>query len=834
LVEFEKREEKSPDSLCVCLDYKYFCGLFRKGGTIELNQNNTNEEELKNTPEAETQDVEATSQKQEEASETSEESNNQTEQSEPVAKKGEDVKEEEPKMPSPESVTPGDFDWSMDKEGFSTYSDQERKQLENMYSGTVKSLDENSLVMGKVVSMTKKDVVLNVGHKSDGLVARTEFRDMPDLAVGDEVEVWVESTEDALGQLVLSRKKAIQESAWDKILDARENGNILKGYVKSRTKGGLVVDLLGMDAFLPGSQIDVKPIRDYDIYVGKTMEFKVVKVNEAFKNVVISHKALIEDDIEAQKGEILSKLEKGQVLEGTVKNMTSFGVFVDLGGVDGLLHITDISWGRINHPEEVLELDQKINVVVLDFDDEKKRISLGLKQLTPHPWEKLSDDIKEGSKVKGKVVTVADYGAFVEIEPGIEGLIHVTEMSWSQHLRNPQDFLNVGDEVEAKVLSLDKEENKMSLGLKQLTEDPWENIEQVYPVDSKHTGIVRNLTNYGLFVELSEGVDGLVHVSDLSWSKKIKHPAEFTKKGEELEVVVLEIDKDNRRLSLGHKQIDENPWDTFATIFAEGTEHEGTVIEVNDKGAVFLMPYGVEAFAPGKHTKKEDKTPIKVDDVLQLRVIEFNKDAKRILVSHTDIWKEVERSKRSADEAENTRKKTRASKNVQRVNQNVERATLGGELDVLSKLKKQMENQAEEETTEAKETKKEEAPAKAKKEEAKEEPKPKKAKAKKAEPKKEKSVEEPAEPKVDLKAMQDELIEALGKGDASSTDDLKRVNGIGPVYEKKLNELGIFSYDQLAKLDAASIEKLETLTKWSGRVERDNWVEQAKALASEK
>lgn len=585
---------------------------------------------------------------------------------------------------------PDDFDWSQDKAGFGAYDESQNKDLKDMYANTIKQVDEKTLVMGKVVSISADDVLIDIGFKSDGLVSFTEFRDTPDLAVGDEVEVYVDETENALGQLVLSRKKAVQEGAWERIQEIMESGEIVKGYIQSRTKGGLVVDVMGMDAFLPGSQIDVKPVRDYDQYVGKTMEFKVVKINEVYKNVVISHKAIIEDDIEAQKAEMISKLEVGQVLEGMVKNMTSFGVFVDLGGLDGLLHITDISWGRINHPEDVLELDQKIQVAVLEFDNEKKRISLGMKQLTAHPWDSMKA-LEAGEKVKGKVVTVADYGAFVEIEAGVEGLIHVSEMSWSQHLRNPSDFIKVGDEVDAVVLDIDKEEHKLSLGLKQLTSDPWQSIEEKYPVDSKHTGIVRNLTNYGLFVELEEGVDGLVHVSDLSWSKKIKHPAEFTKKGENLEVVVLEIDRDNRRLSLGHKQIDENPWDTFATVFRLGSDHEGVISEINDRGVIFTLPYGVEGFAPKKHTKKEDGTEVKMDETLNVRVIEFNKDAKRILVSHTDIWKEVERAQRSEQDASNKRRSANTNKYVEKMNKSVERSTLG-ELDVLANLKAKMES----------------------------------------------------------------------------------------------------------------------------------------------
>ncbi|MBI1221272.1 MAG: 30S ribosomal protein S1 [Bacteroidetes bacterium] len=597
----------------------------------------------------------------------------------------------------------------MDDQGFGNYTDDEKKDLEKLYDGTLNEINENELVKGTVVSITDKDVVLNIGFKSDGLIARTEFRDMPELKIGDQVEVMIESKEDRLGQLVLSRKKAISERAWENIVAAHENDTIVEGYVKTRTKGGLVVDVMGMDAFLPGSQIDIKPIRDYDIYVGQTMQFKVVKINQLFKNVVISHKALIEDDIEAQKSDILSKLEKGQVLEGVVKNMTSFGVFIDLGGLDGLLHITDISWGRINHPEEVLQLDQKINVVVLDFDDDKKRISLGLKQLQSHPWDSLPEGIEVGAKVKGKIVTVADYGAFLEIAPGVEGLIHVSEMSWSQHLRNPQDFMKVGDEIEAVILTLDKEERKMSLGIKQLYPDPWVNIEEKYAVGTKHTGVVRNLTNYGLFVELEEGVDGLVHVSDLSWSKKIKHPSEFVKKDQELEVVVLEVDKENRRLSLGHKQLEDNPWDTFEELFPIDSEHEGTILKIADKSAVVALPYGVEGYAPLRQLKKEDGSNAKEDEVLSFRVIEFSKENRRITVSHTAVWKEDER----AEKAE--KKETKSSKGgVKKVATTGEKDTLG-DLDALSALKEQMDAQ------EKKATVKKAAPKKAAK---KEEPAP--------------------------------------------------------------------------------------------------------------
>lgn len=583
-----------------------------------------------------------------------------------------------------------DFDWSMDNAGFGNYNNDERNRMESLYEKTLNVITEKQLVKGAVVALTDKEVVLNIGFKSDGLIALSEFRDLPELKVGDQVEVFVESTEDATGQLLLSRKKAMNERAWENIVKAHENDEIVEGYVKSRTKGGLVVEVLGLDAFLPGSQIDIKPIRDYDIYVNRTMQFKVVKLNHQFKNVVVSHKVLIEDDIEAQKSDILRKLEKGQVLEGVVKNMTSFGVFIDLGGLDGLLHITDISWGRINHPEEVLHLDQKINVVVLDYDPEKNRISLGLKQLTPHPWESLSTDLEVGKKIKGKVVTVADYGAFVEIAAGVEGLIHVSELSWSSHLRNPQDFLKVGDEIEAMILSIDKEERKMSLGVKQLTDDPWGNISEKYPVGSRHKGVVRNMTSYGLFVELEPGVDGLVHVSDLSWTKKIKHPNEFVKKDQELDVVVLELDIENRRLSLGHKQLEENPWDTFETIFPVGSEHDATVLKIQDKSATLALPYGVEGYATLKQLQKQDKTNAREDEVISVKVIEFNKEGKRIVVSHTALWKEDEMKK--ADEAEKKAQKDseKAAKSVKKINEKNERSTMA-ELEGLSELKAKME-----------------------------------------------------------------------------------------------------------------------------------------------
>ena len=583
-----------------------------------------------------------------------------------------------------------DFDWDFNEKKFGNYSQEDREKLEKMYDVTFNSINQGEIISGTVVSINNKDVVLNIGFKSDGMVSLSEFRDTPDLKIGDQVDVFVESQEDANGQLVLSRKRAKTQKSWERINQALDNDEIITGFVKSRTKGGLIVDIMGVEAFLPGSQIDIKPIRDYDIYVGKTMEFKVVKINHEFKNVVVSHKVLIEDDLENQKTEIVARLEKGQVLEGTVKNITDFGVFIDLGGVDGLLHITDISWGRIEHPKEVLSLDQKINVVVLDFDDEKKRIALGLKQLTPHPWQNLDESIQVGSKVKGKIVTVADYGAFLEIIPGVEGLIHVSEMSWSQNLRNPQEFLKVGDEVEAQVLTLDREERKMSLGIKQLTPDPWQNAAERYAVGTQHVATVKNMTNFGVFVELEDGIDGLVHISDLSWSKKVNHPNEFTKVGEKLDVVVLELDVENRKLSLGHKQLEENPWDTFETIFTVDSVHEGTVIKVTDKGAVVALPYGVEGFAPTKHLVKEDGKSLKVDDVAEFKIIEFNKENKRIVISHSRIW-EDQRAEARVQDFENRKKEAKTTSNaVKKVKESVEKSTLG-DLGVLAQLKEQME-----------------------------------------------------------------------------------------------------------------------------------------------
>jgi small subunit ribosomal protein S1 len=671
---------------------------------------------------------------------------------------------------SPVAPAADDFDWSMDKAGFGLYNSAKQEEMVKLYSNSLKSLNQNELITGTVVSVSDREVVVNVGFKSDGIVSRNEFKDMPDLKVGDTVEVYLENVEDQDGQLIISRKRAIQEKAWDFIIKAMEAGTVMTGLVKSRTKGGLVVDVMGIDAFLPGSQIDVKPIKDYDQYVGKDMEFKIVKVNDTFKNVVISHKALIEDDIEAQKSDILSKLEKGQVLEGVVKNIAPFGAFVDLGGIDGLLHITDMSWGRINHPEELLQLEQKVTVVVLDFDEDKKRISLGMKQLSEHPWDSLGEDIKVGAKVKGKVVTVTDYGAFIEIKPGVEGLVHVSEMSWSSHLRSPHDFLKAGDEVDAVITALEKDEHKMSLGIKQLSPDPWASIVEKYKVGSKHTGIVKNLTSYGLFIELEEGVDGLVHVSDLSWTKKIKHPSEFIKKDEKIDVVVLEVDSENRRLSLGHKQLEENPWDTFETIFYLHSKHEGTIVGVSDKGANVQLQYGIEGFAPKRHLVKENGGKLKDGDVLSFEVIEFNKENKSIVLSHTNTWKADDKAKHAEEQSG----RERASKTAKNLNKSNEKSTLG-ELDAFSDLKAMFDN------------------AGAKTEKVKSEEKPK------------------AEAK-------------------TSGDDLKKIGGIGPAFEKRLIALGISSYDDLINLTDEKIAELETQDSMTSLEQWHTWIEEAKAL----
>ena len=597
------------------------------------------------------------------------------------------VKKEVKPVVNPTADADEDFDWETFSAGVSGYTNIKREELTDLYNNTLSTIQDKEVVDGKVISMNKREVVVNIGYKSDGIVSLNEFRYNPELKKGDIVEVYVENLEDKKGQLTLSHKKARALRSWDRVNEAMEKDEVIKGYIKCRTKGGMIVDVFGIEAFLPGSQIDVKPIRDYDIYVGKNMEFKVVKINQEFRNVVVSHKALIEAELEQQKKDIIGKLEKGQVLEGTVKNITSYGVFIDLGGVDGLIHITDLSWGRVTHPNEIVELDQKINVVILDFDDDKKRIALGLKQLTPHPWDNLDANLKVGDSVKGKVVVLADYGAFVEIATGVEGLIHVSEMSWSQHLRSAQDFLSVGEEVEAQILTLDREERKMSLGIRQLHTDPWEKIEALYTPGSKHTAKVRNFTNFGVFVEIVEGVDGLIHISDLSWTKKIKHPSEFTSIGAEIQVVVLDIDKENRRLSLGHKQLEENPWDVFETIFLVDSVHEGTIVELFDKGAVIALPYGVEGFATPRHLTKEDGSAVKVEDKLAFKVIEFSKSAKRIILSHSRIWEDV---KRAEDRDTKKTQANQATKAMKAVNENQEKTTLG-DISDLAALKTQME-----------------------------------------------------------------------------------------------------------------------------------------------
>ncbi len=579
-----------------------------------------------------------------------------------------------------------DFDWDSYEHG-QVETGKTREELMKTYDESLNTVKDKEVIEGTVIALNKREAVVNIGYKSDGIIPMSEFRYNPDLKVGDTVEVFIENQEDKKGQLILSHKKARAARSWDRVNEALENNEIIKGYIKCRTKGGMIVDVFGIEAFLPGSQIDVKPIRDYDVFVGKTMEFKVVKINQEFKNVVVSHKALIEAELEQQKKEIIAKLEKGQVLEGTVKNITSYGVFIDLGGVDGLIHITDLSWGRVNDPNEVVKLDEKLNVVILDFDDEKKRIALGLKQLQPHPWDALDPNLKVGDKVKGKVVVMADYGAFVEIAPGVEGLIHVSEMSWSQHLRSAQDFMKVGDEVEAVVLTLDRKERKMSLGIKQLKADPWANIEEKYPVGSKHTAKVRNFTNFGVFVELEEGVDGLIHISDLSWTKKIKHPSEFTQIGADIDVQVLEIDKDNRRLSLGHKQLEENPWDVFETIFTVGSIHEGTIVEMLEKGAVIALPYGVEGFATPKHLVKEDGTQAQVDEKLNFKVIEFNKDSKRIILSHSRIFEDEARAEKA--ESKKAAKKAKVAEEAPVMSTPIEKTTLG-DISALAALKEKL------------------------------------------------------------------------------------------------------------------------------------------------
>ncbi len=656
------------------------------------NELNVNDDELKGTEEAAAEQISDINQVADtSAGKDTETEVNTVEATEPVAFDDDDEPTvEKLKAPLVEQVSLENFDWDAIGKKHENYSANERMKLEGLYDKTLSSIVEHEVIDGTVVAMNNREVVVNIGFKSDGVIPQSELRYNPNLKVGDQIEVYVESQEDMGGQLLLSHKKARILRSWERVNQAFEKEEIINGYVKCRTKGGLIVDVFGIEAFLPGSQIDVKPIRDYDVYVDKVMEFKVVKINQEYKNVVVSHKALIEDELEHQKADIISKLEKGQILEGTVKNITSYGVFVDLGGVDGLVHITDLSWGRINHPEEIVQLDQKISVVILDFDENKKRIALGLKQLTSHPWDSLDENIKVGDKVKGRVVVIADYGAFIEIAPGVEGLIHVSEMSWSQHLRTAQDFLKVGDEVEAIILTLDREERKMSLGIKQLIPDPWTNIREKYPLNSKHVATVRNFTNFGIFVELEEGVDGLIHISDLSWSKKIKHPAEFTKIGEKIDVIVLDVDVENRRLSLGHKQLEENPWDVFETVFALGSVHKGTITGTSDKGVVVALPYGVEGFAPQRHIVKEDNTQAKVEETLEFKVIEFSKENKKIILSHSRIFQDTaaEKSKEAAstkESAENTTKRA-----VKKLKDNLEKTTLG-DLEALANLKSDME-----------------------------------------------------------------------------------------------------------------------------------------------
>ncbi|MGE4568120.1 MAG: 30S ribosomal protein S1 [Bacteroidales bacterium] len=654
-----------------------------------MTKQNQEKEELPLNPELESAEAVEEVEEQEEVEETDEVADD-AEDDEEIFEDGDDEVVNQIRKLKKEELSLENFNWDTYSNKPNLYSADQRDEMIAKYDQTLSAITENEVVDGTVTALNKREVLINIGYKSEGIVSMAEFRYNPNLKIGDKVEVYVESAEDKKGQLLLSHKKARTIRSWDRVNAALANDEIITGYIKCRTKGGMIVDVFGIEAFLPGSQIDVKPIRDYDAYVGKTTEFKVVKINHEFKNVVVSHKALIEAELEQQKKEIIAKLEKGQILEGTVKNITSYGVFIDLGGVDGLVHITDLSWGRVSHPEEIVQLDQKLNVVILDFDDAKKRIALGLKQLTPHPWDSLDASLKVGDKIKGKVVVIADYGAFVEIAPGVEGLIHVSEMSWSQHLRSAQEFLKVGDIVEAQILTLDREDRKMSLGIKQLKSDPWDNIETKYAVASKHSAKVRNFTNFGVFVEIEEGVDGLIHISDLSWTRKIKHPAEFTQIGEIIEVVVLEIDKENRRLSLGHKQLEENPWDVFETIFSVDSVHEGTVVEVMEKGAVVALPYGVEGFVTPKHLVKEDGAAAKVEEKLQFKVIEFNKSAKRIILSHSRIFEDV---KKAEERVAKKNDDSDSKKAVKKLKTSLEKTTFG-DITELAALKEEMEEQA--------------------------------------------------------------------------------------------------------------------------------------------
>ena len=630
--------------------------------------------------------------------------NADAQQTETPSPEGQPVAQEAQAQPEAEKATGkeeahDDFDWSVDKRNVSAYTDEEKERYGKIYDNTFKDIEEGQVITGFIVGLTKTDAVINIGFKSDGLVSLNEFRDMPDLKLGDPADVLVVEKEDRHGQLNLSRRQARMLRSWEQIVDAYKSGEVITGTVTSKTKGGLIVDINGLETFLPGSQIDVKPVTDYDQFVGKTMEFKVVKINEAIRNAVVSHKALIESDIEQQRAEIIGKLEKGQVLEGTIKNITDFGAFIDLGGVDGLLYITDISWGRINHPSEVLKLDQQINVVVLDFDDEKKRISLGLKQLTPHPWDTLPETIQEGAIVKGRVVNIEDYGAFLEIVPGAEGLVHVSEISWASNPVNAKEFFQLGQEYEAKVVTLNKAERKMSLSIKQLTQDPWDTIEEKYPLDSRHSGLVKNITPYGVFVEFETGIGGMIHISDLSWTKRFNHPGEYTKVGEHIDVVILNIDKENRKLSLGHKQIEEDPWNTFETVFPIGSVHQGTIIRRDDKGATVQLQYGVEAFAPSRHLKTEDEKPLKVDDVIDVVVIEFDRNDKRIVVSHTRTWEQKMEEERQAVNREKRATADKTKKAVKNIQSRVEKTTLG-DLGVLAEIKQKMQNAKNEQVEE--------------------------------------------------------------------------------------------------------------------------------------
>jgi small subunit ribosomal protein S1 len=749
------------------------------------------------------------------------------------------VVEEEPakvEEPRPEDMRGphDDFDWSIGNRNTHTYSEEEIEKYLAEYEGTLGTVQENSVVSGLVTAIHSGDVVLDINYKSDGLVSLSEFRDMPDLTIGDHVDVYVEDKEDMRGQLVLSRRKAKLIKAWEMLVDSYENGTIIKGTVVSKTKGGLIVDCSGLETFLPGSQIDIKPIIDYDAYVNKTMEFKVVKINEAIKNAVVSHKALIESDLAEQREHIISTLEKGQVLEGLVKNITDFGAFMDLGGVDGLLYITDISWGRISHPNEILELNQKVNVVVLDFDENKKRISLGLKQLQPHPWQVLEADIGETSVVKGKIVNIEDYGAFLEIIPGVEGLIHVSEVTWSNQPVNARDYFTLGTETEAKVVTIDRDERKMSLSIKQLSSDPWSSIGDKFPVGKKFTGEVKNLTPYGVFVELEEGIGGMVHISDLSWTKRYSHPSEFTKVGESIDIQILEIDQEHRKLSLGHKQLEENPWDTFENVFPIGSYHEATLIKKDDRGGVVQLPYGLEAYAPIKHLKKEDNSVANVDETLTFKVIEFNRDDKRILVSHLRYIDDIRREADDSVKAEVRKERDQVKKAVKKTQSNVERATFG-DLDVFSQLKSQL---AESEAPAKKAPVKKAAPVKAEApvvEEAKAEPAKEEAPAPVVEEAKAEPAKEEAPVAEEKKAEKAPAKKAAPKAKkaASGEDDFKKIEGVGPKISEILKGAGIPTFADLAKTDVEKIK--EILAEAGSRYKSHDpttWPKQAELAAS--